>query len=443
MINRKVWCLKLINKTLTVADWLPISSEHFWKSRVLNIHKKNKIKIAIMKDFFCEECALQFGKKLVFDLHLSLVHERKTNTKTEPNMCDSQESEELFPSHKNNKYARCETCNSCFSSNFSLKKHYAKFHAGEKPLKSDKTDVSFPLIESLNENSKSIFEKNKKFKCDKCNAYFRRKSSLNSHISSIHEGKYLECDWCSAKFPTKRNLDRHIQTVHDGKKQFKCDMMPTFLQNIKEKKLSVTDAALHWPPNKVSKTILKLFMKEINHSNVRYVMFPLVILSAWKNTFLQFMRGKLLFATFAMQNLVLNEIWKDMLKVFIKERNHSNVKYVMCALDKKCIWKAIFLRFMKGNFLIAKDAVLNLQWNIFWNNMLKLFMKGRNHSNLLSVTDAVLNWRPNKVWKDTLKLLMKERNHSNVTYVMFALDIKCTWKHTFLQSMNDKNSSVT
>ena len=130
-----------------------------------------------MKDFFCEECALQFGKKLVFDLHLSLVHGKKTNIKTEPNICDSQESEELFPSHKNNKYkyAKCETCNSCFSSNFSLKKHYEKVHAGEKPLKSDKSDVSFPLNKGLNENNKSIDEKNKKFKCDLCNAFFTQK----------------------------------------------------------------------------------------------------------------------------------------------------------------------------------------------------------------------------------------------------------------------------
>ena len=139
--------------------------------------------IAIMKDFFCEECALQFGKKLVFDLHLSLVHEKKTNIKTEPNISDPQESVKLFPSHKDNKYARCETCNSCFSSNFSLKKHYAKVHAGEKPLKSDKSDVSFPLNESLNENNKSIDEKNKKFKCYLCNALFNQKSSLNTHIS--------------------------------------------------------------------------------------------------------------------------------------------------------------------------------------------------------------------------------------------------------------------
>ena len=140
--------------------------------------------IAIMKDFFCEECALQFGKKLVFDLHLSLVHGKKTHIKTEPNIIDSQESEKLFPSHKINKYARCETCNSCFSSNFSLKKHYEKVHAGEKQFKSEKTaDFAFPLNKNLNENSKSIDGKNKKFICDICNACFTLKQNLNTHIS--------------------------------------------------------------------------------------------------------------------------------------------------------------------------------------------------------------------------------------------------------------------
>ena len=78
-----------------------------------------------MKDNFCEECALQFGKKLVFDLHLSLVHGKKTIIKTEPNINESQESEKLVASRKN-KYAKCETCNSSFSSNFSLKKTLCK-----------------------------------------------------------------------------------------------------------------------------------------------------------------------------------------------------------------------------------------------------------------------------------------------------------------------------
>ena len=37
------------------------------------------------KDFFCENCKLQFGKKYVFDLHLSLVHGQKIEVKPEPN----------------------------------------------------------------------------------------------------------------------------------------------------------------------------------------------------------------------------------------------------------------------------------------------------------------------------------------------------------------------
>ena len=35
------------------------------------------------KDLFCENCKLQFGKKYVFDLHLSLVNGQKIEVKTD------------------------------------------------------------------------------------------------------------------------------------------------------------------------------------------------------------------------------------------------------------------------------------------------------------------------------------------------------------------------
>ena len=34
------------------------------------------------QDFFCTQCSLQFGKKYVFDVHLSLVHGKKDVTIT-------------------------------------------------------------------------------------------------------------------------------------------------------------------------------------------------------------------------------------------------------------------------------------------------------------------------------------------------------------------------
>ena len=36
-----------------------------------------------LKDFFCENCSLQFGNKIVYDLHISLVHENQIKSHPE------------------------------------------------------------------------------------------------------------------------------------------------------------------------------------------------------------------------------------------------------------------------------------------------------------------------------------------------------------------------
>ena len=42
----------------------------------------------VLRNMFCTECSLQFNKKIVFDLHLSLVHGIRTKIKQEPNNCE-------------------------------------------------------------------------------------------------------------------------------------------------------------------------------------------------------------------------------------------------------------------------------------------------------------------------------------------------------------------
>ena len=44
------------------------------------------------RDLFCTQCLLQFDKKSVFDLHLSLVHGKKVEIKTKAKI-DLSESE--------------------------------------------------------------------------------------------------------------------------------------------------------------------------------------------------------------------------------------------------------------------------------------------------------------------------------------------------------------
>ena len=46
-----------------------------------------KMNTNIMKDFFCHLCSLQFDKKYVFDLHMTLVH-KKTSTESPQSKID-------------------------------------------------------------------------------------------------------------------------------------------------------------------------------------------------------------------------------------------------------------------------------------------------------------------------------------------------------------------
>ena len=42
---------------------------------------------------YCEKCSLQFDKKYVFDLHLSLVHGENIEVKNEQLICDGNSEE--------------------------------------------------------------------------------------------------------------------------------------------------------------------------------------------------------------------------------------------------------------------------------------------------------------------------------------------------------------
>ena len=51
----------------------------------------------VLRNMFCTECSLQFNKKIVYDLHLSLVHGKKTSIKQEPNNSEvTSEDNEFF-----------------------------------------------------------------------------------------------------------------------------------------------------------------------------------------------------------------------------------------------------------------------------------------------------------------------------------------------------------
>ena len=46
----------------------------------------------ILRDLFCELCALQFDKKVVYDMHQFLVHKKVQKIKEEPLHSDENQS---------------------------------------------------------------------------------------------------------------------------------------------------------------------------------------------------------------------------------------------------------------------------------------------------------------------------------------------------------------
>ena len=51
----------------------------------------------IVKDLYCELCSLQFDKKYVFDLHMSLVHGKKIKIKKETMTLENEMDLEKYP----------------------------------------------------------------------------------------------------------------------------------------------------------------------------------------------------------------------------------------------------------------------------------------------------------------------------------------------------------
>ena len=146
----------------------------------------------MLRNMFCTECSLQFNKKIVFDLHLSLVHGKKMNIKQEPNNCELplEGTETINENHNADKPFACKIC-----------------------------DYEFAFQDDLNEHTASVHEGRKPFRCDMCDAKFTQKFALNIHIAKVHEGKKpFKCTTCDAKFSQKTSFEHTYCGSSWGKK---------------------------------------------------------------------------------------------------------------------------------------------------------------------------------------------------------------------------------
>ena len=134
------------------------------------------------RDFFCSRCSLQFNNKSIIDMHLSIVHGERIETKEEEVICKNE-------------------------SNLDFKK---------KPL----CDIRDSDQHIVSQNAAS-----KLFKCEICGNNFLQKSKMKQHFESVHERKKsFKCDICDHSCSRKSTMKRHVKSIHEDKKPFKCDL---------------------------------------------------------------------------------------------------------------------------------------------------------------------------------------------------------------------------
>ena len=173
------------------------------------------------KELVCTPCALQFDKKVVFDLHISLVHETTISESGE--MLAIEENQDFVLaseaiqkiSPKTSASFPCESCNKVFTLNGSLKRHIKSIHEENRPFKCTACEKTFKLKNYLKRHFSSVHENKRPHKCTICKKTFKENNHLKRHFSSVHEMKKPhKCELCNLKFGFKFNLKAHNTRVH-------------------------------------------------------------------------------------------------------------------------------------------------------------------------------------------------------------------------------------
>ena len=112
------------------------------------------------KDWYCSRCSLQFDKKVIFDMHLSIVHKEiveikeSITFKDEPNL----DTEKVL--------LMCDICDSKFETQITLNKHIDSQHVKNKTLKCEICDYTCPKKITLKKHTESVHQQKKPFKCE-------------------------------------------------------------------------------------------------------------------------------------------------------------------------------------------------------------------------------------------------------------------------------------
>ena len=121
----------------------------------------------------------------------------------------------------------CSSCGRCFADKTGLKGHVERVHEGKKVPKDTRLCPQCGrsvLKSSLQSHIDTIHKGIRNFKCETCGKGYTGQYDLQQHIQIVHEGqRNYKCDSCGKGFARPSALKQHVKTIHEGIKNFKCE----------------------------------------------------------------------------------------------------------------------------------------------------------------------------------------------------------------------------
>ena len=176
---------------------------------------------------FCQICPLQFENKLVYDLHMSLLHKNlntieqsfnnEESLEQENNFCTQHIKEEMDISIEDNILQIPN--NTTLANKIEIKSPIPCMRRGPKTYKCPVCNEIFSNKGSLKQHIDSVHEEKKPHKCSICDYSCYKKGYLKKHVESVHENKKSHrCPICDHSCSQKSNLKKHMESVHKNKK---------------------------------------------------------------------------------------------------------------------------------------------------------------------------------------------------------------------------------
>ncbi|XP_065541999.1 PR domain zinc finger protein 5 isoform X8 [Lathamus discolor] len=230
------------NKEVQPADTLTFNEEHacpncessFASQEILAEHLQTlHQKPSEEKEFKCQNCAKKFPVKQALQRHVLQCAENispgDTSSSFQCSVCNTSfSSESSYEQHKEacrgdaRFICKADSCGKRFKSKDALKKHKENVHSGNsrKKLMCSVCNKKCSSAANLQEHRKvhEIFE------CQECDKKFISANQLKRHMITHSGERTFRCDHCDATFKRKDTLNVHIQVVHDGHKKYKCDL---------------------------------------------------------------------------------------------------------------------------------------------------------------------------------------------------------------------------